>query len=207
MPRCFCSASCCANSGAIGMLTLRGGNQTGAGNASSNGGPVLIQGGTNAGTNAASGGGDVQLLPGASNAGGLQGLLVSTESFLQGATVTQWHIECASANMTVVDCGSTNLVNWVGVAELLVSGASNTVLLATAGQVPITLSNTATIGHTICAGTSAASKGTDSGGTAACTAGLTIGVVIDVGAHTYGYPDGTTFTTGTALPLVQLVHF
>ncbi len=190
----------------LGSVTVRGANQTGTGGATSAGGGVLLEGGTNAATNAASQGGSVQLLPGSSTSGtvGLQGLLVQTVPYKQGATVTQWNLECESASLTVQDCGATPN-NWIGIAELKVATTTATVQVAVSpSQVPINASAAVTLGHTVCAG-STAGQVTDSGGTSTCsnTQGSTIGIVMAT-SGTWTYPDGTSFTASTTLPLIQM---
>lgn len=190
----------------LGNVIVRGANETGAGGATSAGGGALIEGGTNAATNAASQGGSVQLLPGASTSGtvGLQGLLVQTVPYLQGATVTQWNLQCESAAMTVADCAATPN-SWIGVAELKVASTTATVQVAVPhSQVPINASAAVTLGDTVCAG-STAGKVTDSGGTATCTnaQGSTVGVVMAT-SGTWTLPDGTAFTASTTLPLIAM---
>lgn len=191
-----------SSSSALGNATFRGANQTGAGGASSAGGSALLGGGTNAATNAASQGGGVELLPGASTGStqGLQGLLVEATIYVKGTTVTQWNLECESAAMTVADCAASP-TSLLGVAEVV---NTNTVQLVLAGEIPINASAAVTLGHTVCAG-STAGKVTDSAGTATCTnsQGATVGVVMAT-SGTWTLPDGTSFTASTTLPLVQL---
>jgi len=186
----------------LGSLTLRGANETGAGGATAAGGGVLLEGGTNAATNATSAGGNIELLPGASTGAtqGLQGLFVQLAIYVKGTTVTQWNLQCESAAMTVADCGATPQ-SWIGIAELV---NTNTVQVATDAQIPVNASAAVTLGHTVCAG-STAGKVTDSAGTSSCTnaQGATVGIVMATsGAWTL--PDGTTFTASTTLPLIQM---
>lgn len=200
----FAGGQDASSSSAIGNGVFRGGNQTGAGGAGSTGGGALLEGGTNAATNAASQGGSIELLAGASTGStqGLQGLMVQLAVYVKGSTVTQWNLECESAAMTITDCAATPQ-NFVGVAE---SVGSNTVQIApmTGGQIPINASAAVTLGHTVCAG-STAGKITDSAGTSTCTnsQGPTVGVVMAT-AGAWTLPDGTTFTATTTLPLIQL---
>jgi hypothetical protein len=190
-----------ANSG-LGGATLRGGNQTGAGGSSSAGGYVLVQGGSNAATNASSSAGSAEIGPGQSTGltQGLQGLYAQYFSYIKGATVTQWNVECFSSSMTTADCAASP-GNWIGIAEVL---NTNTVQVIASGQVPVNSSNPAAVGDTFCAGATAG-KGTDSGGTVACVLGTQIGVVAAV-SGTYKLPDGTSFTASTSLPLIQIAR-
>ena len=190
---------------ANGGLIARGSDQTGgSGGGASQGGPVLIRGGNNAQSTAASNAGSVLIIAGASTGAtqGVQGLTTVATSYIKGATVTQWNLECESATLTVTDCGAS-AVSWLGVAQLV---NTNTVQLAISGQVAVNASAAVTLGHTVCVGTTAG-KVTDSGGTAACTAGLTAGVVMDISGKSYTFGDGTTLTTSSTLPLIQIMHF
>jgi hypothetical protein len=194
-----------ANS-ALGNGIFRGANQTGTGGASSSGGDAELAGGTNAATNAASQGGVVELLPGASTGStqGLQGLLVQDVVYAKGGgTSTQWNLQClvAATAMTVNDCGATP-ETWLGVAEVV---GSNTVQVTElSSEIPINASAAVTLGHTVCAG-STAGKVTDSGGTATCTNanGSQVGIVVAT-AGTWTLPDGTSFTASTTLPLIHM---
>lgn len=186
----------------LGGLTVRGANETGAGGATSAGGFLLLSGGSNAATNAASQGGSYQILPGASTGStqGLQGLGMQQSVYVKGTTSTQWFLECETAAMTVGDCGASPQ-NWVGVAEKV---GSNIVQVTINGQTPISASGAVTLGDTVCAGATGG-KVTDSGGTSTCTnsQGVTVGVVMATsGAWTL--PDGTSFTSTTTLPVIQM---
>jgi hypothetical protein len=161
-----------------------------------------VEGGSNAATNAASQAGGVELIPGASTGStqGLQGLDLQGSVYVKGATVTQWNLECESAAMTVADCPATPN-NWLGIAEVV---NTNTVQVLTDAQTFVNASAAVTLGHTVCAG-STAGKVTDSGGTASCTnaQGSTVGVVMATsGAWTL--PDTTAVTATTTLPLIQM---
>jgi fibronectin-binding autotransporter adhesin len=188
----------------LGSVTLRGANETGAGGATSAGGGAELAGGTNAATNAASQGGVVELLPGASTGAtqGLQGLLVQNVVYVKGGgTSTQWNLQCLVAAMTVNDCAATP-ETWLGVAEVV---GSNTVQVTElSSEIPINASAAVTLGHTVCAG-STAGKVTDSGGTATCTNanGSQVGIVVAT-AGTWTLPDGTSFTASTTLPLIHM---
>jgi hypothetical protein len=194
-----------ANS-ALGGATFRGANQTGAGGATSAGGGVFVEGGTNAATNAASQGGSVEIFPGASTGAtqGLQGLSVHGTIYVKGGgTSTLWNLQClvAATAMTVNDCPATP-ETWLGVAEIV---GSNTVQMVKPGsQIPINASAAVTLGHTVCAG-STAGQITDSGGTATCTnaQGSEVGIVVAT-AGAWTLPDGTSFTATTTLPLIQM---
>lgn len=195
-----------ANS-ALGSATFRGANETGAGGASASGGNALLAGGSNASTNTASTGGGLELLAGASTGAtstGLQGLLVVAETYAQTGTVTQWNLECfTSTAKTVQDC-SASPTSIAGVAL----SKSSTIQVSVAtdpSEIPVNASAAVTIGHTVCAGTTAG-KVTDSGGTGACGTGFTVGVVIATTGTWPAFPDGTSFPTlSTTLPLVRLL--
>ena len=197
---------------ALGTAIVRGANQIGTGGAASYGGQVLIEGGGNFATSLSSSAGNVQILTGASTAtsittAGTQGLLLTTESYLQGTSVTQWTLQCwSTAAFTVSTCGASP-DTWIGVAELKVASFIPTVQVAISpSQIPINASSAVTLGHTVCAGASAGQV-TDSGGVNLCTTaqGHTVGTAISVTGHTYTYPDGTTFTVSSTYPLIQLL--
>ena len=188
--------------GNLGFATLRGANQTGAGGALSAGGAAIVTGGSNVSTNAASQAGSVELIPGSSTAAtqGLQGLLFISESYVKGGgTSTQWNLQCivTTTAMTVNDCAASPQ-NVIGVA-LQVN--TNTVLVHILGsQTPVNASAAVTVGHTVCAGTTAGTV-TDSGGTAACTTGFTVGQVIAT-SGTWILPISGSVTITTTLPLI-----
>jgi hypothetical protein len=190
----------------LGSLTASGADETGSGGSSSKGGGLLLRGGNNAATNASSQAGSAELLGGQSTGStqGIQGLVLIADSYIKGTTVTQWDLQCESANGKVSNCAGTNAVNWVCVAETV---NSTTVFCAVPGsQVPITATGAVTLGHTVCAGNTTAGEITDSGGTGVCTAGLTAGVVMYT-SGSFTYADGTTVTATTTLPIIQLMHF
>jgi fibronectin-binding autotransporter adhesin len=185
----------------LGSLVLRGANQTGTGGAASGGGNVNVLGGGNTATNILSQGGGVELTPGASTGAtqGLQGLLIENTVYAKGTTVTQWNLECyGAAAQTVTDCGASPS-SFIGVAEVV---NTNTVQVAVAGQIFINASAAVTLGDTVCAG-STAGKVTDSGGTAGCAPGSTVGIVVATSKN-WVLPDGTSVTATTTLPLIQL---
>ena len=193
-----------ANS-ALTSSTFRAADETGTGGSSSKGGGLLIRAGNNSATNSSTQAGSLELLPGASTGStqGAQGLAFLGNVYVKGTTVTQWNLQCESANMTVADCGATPGAVVIGVAEKV---NTNTVQVAIQGNIAVNASAAVTLGHTVCAGATAG-KVTDSTGTAACaTAGTTIGIVIGTsGAFTL--PDGTTITASTTLPIIRLTHF
>jgi len=194
---------------ALAGTTLRGANQTGAGGSSSQGGSVLITGGANAATNAASVGGSVMLKAGNSTGAtstGLPGLLTTLEPYLQGTTVTQWNLQCTSATaMTVADCGASPS-NIVGVAFHLNTTVSVQVAVSES-ETPVNASAAVTVGHTVCAGTTAGQV-TDSGGTGPCTTGRTVGMVLAISGTWPTFPDGTAFPTlSNMLPLIKLGRY
>lgn len=188
-----------------GAVTFRGADETGAGGASSQGGNALHRGGNNAGTNTASAAGGAEVVPGASTGAtpGLQGLFVIAQPYAQSGTVTQWNLECfTSTAMTVSDCGASP-TNIAGIALSLSSTVEVTVANSPS-EIPVNASAAVTIGHTVCAGTTAG-KVTDSGGTTACATGITVGTVVATSGAWPAFPDGTSFPTlSTTLPLIRL---
>jgi len=191
---------------ALGAVTVRGANQTGAGGASSNGGGALLGGGSNAATNTSSAGGTVEMSAGPSTGStstGLQGLNLVVGSYAQSGTVTQWDLECFTSTPKAVGNCTANPPSIAGVA-LSLSGTVQVSVAEAPSEVPINASSAVTIGHTVCAG-STASKVTDSGGTGQCGSGITVGVVIATSGTWPAFPDGTLFPTlSTTLPLVRV---
>jgi hypothetical protein len=190
----------------LGSATSRGADETGAGGATSAGGSVTIRGGNNAATNAASQGGSVEIIPGQSTGAtqGLQGLLAISESYVKGGgTSTLWNLQClvGTSAFTINDCGaSPNTVLGVALAV-----NANTVLIHTIGsQTPINASAAVTVGDTVCAGVTAGQV-TDSGGTAPCTVGFTVGTVLAV-SGTWNLPISGNVTATTTLPIIQLAR-
>ena len=192
-----------ASSGAVGGLTLKGGNQTGAGGSGSQGGSVGIIGGSNAATNASSQAGGIEIMSERISTErhqpGKQGLGIIGSAYVKGATVTAFNLECESAAMTITDCGALP-TNWIGIAEVV---NSNTAQVMTLSQEFVNASAAVTLGHTVCAG-STAGQVTDSGGTGTCaySQGHQVGVVMAV-AGTWTLYDGTTATASTTLPLIE----
>jgi hypothetical protein len=190
--------------GVTGAGTFRGADNPSTNASAANGaGNATLRGGNNSGTNAASIAGNIQTVPGASIGAatrGLQGLALHQVVYVKGATVTKWNLECQSAAMTVADCAASPS-NWVGVAELV---NTNTVQTTFEGQTPVNASAAVTLGHTVCAG-STAGQVTDSGITGPCpaSAGLTVGIVIAT-AGAWTLPDASTFTATTTLPVIQI---
>jgi hypothetical protein len=186
----------------LGGALVRGGNQTGAGGAGSAGGNAIVEGGNNNGTNAASQAGSVELIPGSSVGAtqGLQGLLAISESYVKGGgTSTLWNLQCivTTTAMTVNDCGASPS----GIIGVALSVNTNTVQVHVVGsQTPVNASAAVTVGDTVCAGTTAGVV-TDSGGTAPCTTGFTVGQVIAV-AGTWNLPISGNVTLSTTLPLI-----
>ena len=134
---------------------------------------------------------------------GHQGLLITTLSYVKGATNTQWNLQCGqSTQMQAQDCGASP-TNILGVEE---GAHTSTIVVANTGQVPINASAAVTLGHTVCAG-STAGEVTDSGGTGSCPAGqVMVGTVVAT-SGTWGYPDAVSFTASTTRPLIQLSSF
>ena len=195
-------------SSALGAVAVRGGNQTGSGGSSSQGGGALLSGGSNAATNTSSVGGTVEVAAGPSTGStntGLQGLHLDVGSYAQSGTVTAWNLECfKSTAKSVGDCGA-NPSTIAGVAMSL-SGTVQVSIAEPPSEVPVNASAAVTVGDTVCAG-STAGKVTDSGGTAPCESGLTVGVVIATSGTWPTLPDGTIFPTlSTTLPLVRIIY-
>lgn len=189
------------SNGVSGNLVARGGAVSGGSSAVAAGGG-LFQGGNDASTSATSSAGGVELLAGAATGAtqGLQGLLATVPVYVKGATVTQWNLETESAQMTVADAGASPGY-WLCVAEVV---GTNTVQCINDGETAVNASAAVTLGHTVCAGTTAG-KVTDSGGTAACTLGTGVGVVMAT-SGTWKFPDGTSVTASTTLPIIQIVR-
>jgi hypothetical protein len=191
----------------LGMSLVRGADETGAGGATSQGGNMIVRGGNNAATNAASAAGILELVPGLSTGStqGLQGLLAITENYIKGGgTSTLWNLQCivTTTAMTVNDCGASPTVPTVGIAASVNSNTVQVHILSS--QSPVNSSNAATVGHTVCAG-STAGKVSDSGGTSPCASGqgYTIGEVIAV-SGVYNFPITCVVTLSTTLPLIQI---
>ncbi|MGP8269124.1 MAG: hypothetical protein ACLQLH_03575 [Terracidiphilus sp.] len=188
----------------LGDIVVRGASQTGAGGASSAGGNTLLQGGGNAATNAASMAGDVEIVPGASTGAstpGLPGLYLQAQVFNFTGTFAQWGLVCyTTTTMTVTPCAASPAVNTV--AGVAVAQPSATTIEVAGGNslVPVSMSNSATVGGIIQTGTTAG-KATDSG----LMTSTPIGTAVALSGTWGPYPDGTAFPTLSAtLPLVQL---
>lgn len=128
---------------------------------------------------------------------GVHGLTWFAEPYFKGTTVTLWNLQCESASMTVADCGASP-TTVIGIA----SNATTPIFVVAYGTSPVNASAAVTLGHTVCAGTTAGQV-TDSGGLTACTLGTEVGVVMAV-AGTYNLPTGGTVTLSTTLPLVHM---
>lgn len=192
-----------SSSGSLGSLTVRGANQTGAGGSGTVAQGLELSGGANAGTSAASQSGSVELEPGDSTNGGEQGVLIIGQHYNQGlGVITQWNLECLSAAgaMIAQDCGASP-ANILGPTDF--HSGSVVEIHEPPSISPVNLSNTATLGHTICVG-AASPQATDSGTTGNCPAGagFTAGIVIAVSGE-WQFADGASATITTSLPLVQ----
>jgi hypothetical protein len=190
---------------ALPTLVLRGANETGTGSGltSASAGSTFLTSGSNAVNNVTTQAGHIEIMPGASTAAtpGIQGLNVQGSQFLTSAPNTQWNLACPTAsNATVTDC-TASPQSAIGVEEKI---NSNTVQVVFSGQTAVNASSGVTLGHTVCAGTTAG-KVTDSGGNALCsqTQGINVGVVVAT-SGTYTLPDGVTFTASGTLPVIQL---
>lgn len=190
-----------SSTAATGKVNVEGGDVSGGNSASAAGG-IFGRGGNDASTSTTSSAGGYEFIPGAATGAtqGIQGIGFIGSVYIKGTTVTQWNLQCFSASMTIADCGASP-GNWLGVAEKV---NTNTVQLASTNQVTVNASAAVTLGHTVCAGATAGQV-TDSGGTTACALGSQVGVVAAV-AGTFVYPDGTSVTLSTTLPLVQLAR-
>lgn len=183
-----------------GIGQLCGGNCTG--NSSGQLGGTRVKGSDNAGTGAGTAAGSAIL-----NAGGLTAATpnaaavnnvtqVASPYFCTG-TCTLSTVLCATGSLDSVNaCSITPQSQVIGISE----GSSNTTTWAvTSGAAQVRVDNTAVIGHTLCTSTANAGAATDSGGTAGCTFGQQIGVVMAV-SGTVSIPSGTGQTTATFSP-------
>ena len=181
--------------------TFKGASILATGTSASTAGYGFLTGGNNSSTAVANLAGTVEVLAGqatgTSNAAH-QGLHIFSGSWLKGTTVTAWNLQCSGATAeTTQDCAASP-ANIIGVAANVGTIA---VSVYDAGDSPINASAAVTVGDSVCAGTTAG-KVTDSGGTGACSTGLTVGHVKAVsGAWTF--PDGATATLSTTLPLIH----
>ena len=191
------------NTGSGGVATLRGANQTGAGSYSGAvAGGALVTGGSNASSSTVSQSGSVEITPGYSTAGGEEGVTIIGQAFKQGTgSHTQWTLQCLDGTnqQTANDCGASP-TSFLGVTD---AHTGSSVQVHTPPSItPIVASSAVTLGHTVCAGTTAGDV-TDSGGTSPCSTGITVGVVVATsGAWTFA--DGASTTITTTLPLVQM---
>ena len=193
-------------------LEIRGANGTGATSDSqpgSGGQNVWLQGGANAGTYTNSQAGGIEIVPGYSTAGSAgsymeEGVLIMAQMYGLGAgSFTQWNLVCfdPSARTQAIPCGASP-TTVIGVTDSV--GAAAIQVHIRPSQTPINSSNTAVLGDSVCAGSSAGLV-TDSGTTTGCTAaqGMTIGKVIAVSGY-YNLPDGNSATVTTSLPLIDM---
>jgi hypothetical protein len=195
-----------SNNVAFATSGFQGADMTGAGGASSATGQVYLRGGDNSATNVASKAGSLLIRPGHSigaTSTGLQGVIVIGASYAPGATVTQWNLQCGtSTSMQSADCGASP-TNIIGVAYNVLSTAVD---VAFSGQTLVNASAAVTLGHTVCAGTTAGQV-TDSGGTGACSTGVLVGTVIATSGTFRSLTDATTATAivpTATLPLIAL---
>jgi hypothetical protein len=162
---------------ANGNLTLAGGSNSST-TTSSAGGNVNVQGGdSTAASGTVAGGNALVRAGGDTSATGAQGLIKLQASYFLGAgTTTLNGLQCmvAATSMTVNDCGAS-AVAVIGVA----SNTTTPVFVTYSGETLVLSTNTAVVGHTVCTGATGNSV-TDSGGTAACTNGTGVGIVISI---------------------------
>ena len=188
--------------GPLGGAEIAGGNITSGGGSGAVAGGVIVHGGNDASSTAASQAGSVEIEGGASTNGGEPGLLILGQNYHQGATVTQWNMQCATASaLTAQDCGASP-VSALGVGDLHTGSVDEVHLIGSI--TPVNASGAVTLGHTVCAG-STAGKVTDSGVTGGCPtgAGFTVGTVVAVSGE-WQFADGSSATITTTLPLVQI---
>jgi hypothetical protein len=119
---------------------------------------------------------------------------------------TQWNLICfdPTYRQQAVPCGASP-TNFLGVTDFV--GTTAVQVHVRPSQTPINASAAVTLGHTVCAG-STAGQVTDSGGTVGCTAaqGITVGRVIATGGF-YSLPDGATATVTTSLPIIDMGEY
>jgi hypothetical protein len=189
----FCGGTCTGSTNGAGGDALAHGTDNSSTGTSAVGGASWLRGG--------------MLTAATPSASASMGPVGMAAGYLKGSAIAaQGDVVCGTTTaFTVTDCAITPQVNIIGIALT----TANPVVVATNGLAPVSLSNTATVGDTVCMGTTTAGKAVDSGGQAACaTAAATIGVVVAV-AGKGNYPTGsgatvTTITYTTSLPLVQL---
>lgn len=180
-----------------GSLTVKGATNS-ATSTASGAGNLTLNGGDATGASGATIAGTALLRPGqATSASGLQGMIWFAESFFGGGTNTLWNLQCESAAMTVNDCGASP-TTVIGIA----ANATSPIVTVTYGVSPVNASAAVTLGHTVCA-SSTAGKVTDSGGLTACTLGTEVGIVMAV-SGTYNLPTGGTVVLSTTLPLIHM---
>jgi hypothetical protein len=151
-------------------------------------GNSIFQAGDATGATGANTGGDALFRAGqVTSTTGIPGLIQIVANYLKGATVTQYDIECVSADETAANCGASP-TNMVGIALT----ATAPIQIVTNGEALVNTSNTAVVGDNICAGASSP-LGTDNG-TGACSVGSLVGVVKSI----------TQKGAGSTLPLVAL---
>lgn len=136
-----------------------------------------------------------------SSASGTPGHLQLGEGYILGTISAQWDVVAmTSTAYTVSDCASS-CTNAFGIA----SSTTNPLFVIEHGQAPVNATAAVTIGHTVCTATTSGQV-TDSGGTAPCTLGEEVGVVVAT-SGTVEIGSGTTATSvvlSTTLPLVAL---
>jgi len=142
-------------------------------------GPMMIRAGNNSAPvtvdNAVTRAGTLALFAGAGFPGGAANGFLQEGAPFYGTpgTSTQWHLQCqAGAEQAVANCSATPAYV-LGVAQAI---TATSVAVIYGGEVPISCPGGCTLGHTVCAG-STASVVTDSGGTGVCTTGFLLGVV------------------------------
>jgi hypothetical protein len=184
----------------LGTLNLLGSSTTG-GSSAVKAGSVLVQGGSSASSSSTAYAGSVQLESGGSSNNAQEGIVQVVQLFHVGATATTGNIECFASQMQVQDCGASP-TNVVGILQGQASTSPVTVVLQ--GMAVVNSSNSATVGHTVCAG-STAGEVTDSGGTSACTLSTGIGIVAAT-SGTWTLPDGSSAAASSTAPLIVIVR-
>lgn len=199
-----------ATTGQLGNLILTGGIQGGTpGGAGSIAGGVEVLGGQNSVSNAASNAGSIEIIAGSSNnsgTNGQQGLIENLEQFPKDSgTATQFDLACltATGTKTAQNCGVSPTAI-AGVIYLQFGTGTPVLTLAVPpSEITINASAAVTVGHTVCAGTTAGEV-TDSGGTGACPAGQLLVGSVEAITGSWTLPDGTVLTASSTIPLIQL---
>jgi hypothetical protein len=188
---------------ALGSITVRGADQTGAGGGFSAAGGLLLRGGNNAATNANSLSGGAELITGASTGASTPGInepIIVGRVFKFTGTFTQWALVCATSTLdTVQTCSGSQTVGYIGVA--FSQPSSTTALVALPGSIVPVSAHSQALGNAACLGGFAGQISTNANGCGISL--LSIGTIV-ANSGTYTYPDGTSATLSSSLVLVAL---